>query len=170
MASLPDHAPDASLWPEVPEGGGDKRRSKFIASRFIPVRRRILGDSDEVDLHSLRRSFLTACETAMHGGGRLNGELIALLVGHKRDGLAFNLYSDWSRLGRRQMSGGLAERLGTLRAAMEDVIALGFAEDVKRALETTADARPDVVRVAPLFTRMPAAASGSPSRSILRGR
>lgn len=106
-----------------------------------------------MDFHSFRRSFLTACETAMHGGGRLNDQLIGLLAGHKRGALAFYLYSDWSRLGRRQMSGALAERLATSQAAVDDAVKLGMPLEVQSALEETANGRPAVVRVAPAFTR-----------------
>lgn len=153
LAGLPDRSPLASLWPEVPATGRDKRRSKIIANRFPAIRRRILGADDGADLHSFRRSFLTACETAMHSGGRINGELIALLAGHERKGLALNLYSDWARMGRAGFRGQLAERLKTLRAAVEDVVDLGFEEAVKVALRGTEGGRPGQVRTAPAFRR-----------------
>jgi len=88
LASLPKATGDTPLWPEVPAHGTDGRRSKTVATRFPPIRRRILGHSDEVDFHSFRRTFLTAAETAMHHGGRLSAELIGLLAGHKRGTLA----------------------------------------------------------------------------------
>jgi len=101
IAALADQAEDAPLWAEVPGVGADERRAKVLVSRFVPVRRRILGDDDGADLHSLRRSFMTACETAQYAGGRINPEIMALLVGHKRGTMALDLYSEWSRLGRR---------------------------------------------------------------------
>lgn len=154
IASIPTSDPAAPLWPEVPPQGRDKRRSKVIATRFGPIRTKLLGPSDEVDLHSFRRSFLTAAETALHHGGRLNAELIALIVGHKRGGLAFDLYSDWAKLGRRQeVDGRLAERLKVLAAAVDDVVAMGFEEGVRKVLEGTQGDRPGVVRVAPAFVR-----------------
>lgn len=153
LAGLPSLEREASLWPEVPATGKDLRRSKIIASRFPIVRRRILGEGEGVDWHSFRRSWITAAETAMHAHGRLNAELVALLVGHQRKGLAFTLYSDWARLGRGRLTGALRDRLGTLAAAIEDAVALGFDEDVKRALQETAGGRPPVLRMAPAFRR-----------------
>ena len=157
LATLPDTSPGAPLWPEVPAQGADGRRSKTIGTRFPPIRRRLLGPSDEVDFHSFRRTFLTACETAMHGGGRMNEALVSLFAGHKRTGLAFNLYSDWSRLGRPEMRDRLARELETLRDAMADVVDLGFPECVRKALAETADNRPAVVRTGPAFRRKGAA-------------
>ena len=153
LATLPDRSPDASLWPEVPETGRDRRRSKIIGNRFPAIRRRILGEDDGADFHSFRRSFLTAAETAMHSGGRVNSELVALLAGHERKDLAFNLYSDWSRMGRSGFRGQLGERLRTLREAVEDVVELGLEEAVKVALRETEGARPAVGRTAPAFRR-----------------
>lgn len=152
LASLPDPAADALLWPEVPGADGDDRRAKTLVSRFIPVRRRLLGPDDGADLHSLRRNFITACETAQHTGGRINSDLTALIVGHKRGTMALDLYSEWSRLGRR-ITGGLADKLATLRAAVDDAVALGLPADVLAALTETKDSRPPVKRVAPSFSR-----------------
>lgn len=153
LACLPDQAPEASLWPEVPPTGVDQRRSKIIANRYPVIRRRLLGDSDEVDFHSFRRSFLTAAETAMHNGGRLNEQLVLLLAGHKAEGLAFNLYSDWSRLGRVAMTGKLGDKLERLRDAVDDVVALGIGEDVRRVLGETVESRPPMLRLRPAFRR-----------------
>lgn len=155
LASLPDHAPGASLWPEVPPQGPDRRRSKPISTLYVPLRARILGESQEVDLHSFRRTLLTAAETALHNGGRINAELIPLLGGHKRSGLALSLYSDWNRIGRPAFKGALKGRLKTLQEAMEDVVAIGFDETIRVALAATADDRPGVKRVAPAFVRKP---------------
>ena len=153
LASLPDQAPDAPLWPEVPETGRDRRRSKIIGNRYPAIRRRILGEDDGTDFHSFRRSFMTAAETALHSGGRLNVELVALLAGHERKGLAFSLYSDWARMGRSGFRGQLGERLRTLREGVEDVVELGFEEAVKVALSETAEDRPALKRTAPAFQR-----------------
>lgn len=165
LACLPDHKPEASLWPEVPPTGVDQRRSKIIANRYPIIRRRLLGDSTEVDFHSFRRTFMTACETAMHSGGRLNDQIVALLVGHKRDALAFDLYSDWTRLGRVAMTGKLGEKLERLREAVDDVVSLGVAEDVRKVLEETADRRPAMLRVKPAFRR-----ALTLSQSLMSGR
>ena len=153
LATLPDQDPDASLWPEIPKGSGDEHRSKTISTRYVAIRRRLLGQSDELDFHSFRRSFSTAAETAMHRQGRLSRDLLALLTGHVRGTMALDLYSDWTRLGRRRMDGPLAGKLTTLREAMEDIVSLGLDPGVLKALEETASGRPVVVRVAPAFSR-----------------
>jgi integrase len=152
LASLPNADPEASLWPEIPAQGPDQKRSKKIASLFPVIRRRILGESDEVDFHYFRRTFMTAAETALHSGGRLNSEMVGLLVGHKRGNLAFDIYSDWARIGRR-MTSGLLLRLAKLQDAVDDIVELGFPPEVVAALAETADNRPPVVRTAPKFIR-----------------
>ena len=153
LASLPDQAVDAPLWPEVPGAGADERRAKTLSTRFIIVRRRLLGADDGADLHSLRRNFMTACETAQHAGGRISPEITALLVGHKRGSMALDLYSEWSRMGRRTIGGGMAEKLATLRDALDDAVDKGFPPDVLQALTETQGARPPTVRTKPAFSR-----------------
>ena len=155
LASLPNQAPDAPLWPEVPGVGADERRAKTLSTRFLAVRRRLLGPDDGADLHSLRRNFMTACETAQHAGGRINPELTALLVGHKRGTMAMDLYSEWSRMGRRGITGGLADKLATLRAAVDDAVGLGLPPGVLKALEDTKGDRPPMLRTRPAFLRKP---------------
>lgn len=151
-ASMPDTSPDASLWNELPTTA-DGRRGPKVTDRFIEARRRILGESDEVDFHSFRRNFSTALETAMHNGGRVNQETINLLMGQSRGSLALDLYSDWTRLGRGAMPGALRSALDTLRAAVDDMVTLGLDPAVVAALTETAGSRPPVVRTAPAFTR-----------------
>lgn len=144
LATLPDSAPAAPLWPELPPQGADKRRAKTISTRFLAIRQRLLPEAEGVDWHSFRRSFVTFCETAMHADGRLDADLIALLVGHARQGLALSLYSDWTRIGRPAMSGDLAAKLGTLREAVADAIDRGMPQEVRKVLEETAGGRPAV--------------------------
>jgi len=156
IATLEDRSSGASLWPEVAGATKTEKRGKTLSSRFVVVRRRILGEDDEVDLHSLRRSFMTAAETALHAGGRINPELLALIVGHKRGRMSLDLYSEWSRMGRQIVGGGMAGRLATLRAAVDDAVDQGLAPEVLKALEETRDARPAVVRTAIAFSRNPA--------------
>jgi integrase len=165
LAALPDTSPEASLWPEVPAQGDDARRTKTISTRFVAIRRRLLPKSAGVDLYSLRRSFMTASETAKNAGGRLDDGLIARLAGHGQGHLALDVYSDWSRLGRPELSGELLTRLATLTSAVDDVVALGFSEEVIKALAETSDFRPAVVRTAPAFSRM----SANLRRSDVRG-
>jgi len=153
LACLPDGPPDASLFPEVPIQGGDGSRTKTIATRFVPIRKRLLPTADGVDLYSLRRSFLTAAETAKNERGRLDDGLIARLAGHGQGHLALDVYSDWSRLGRPELTGELAGRLARVAEAVDDIVALGFSEEVRKALERTAGGRPTMVRTAPAFSR-----------------
>lgn len=154
LASLPNTAPEASLWPEVPAQGGDKSRAKTVTTRFPAIRRRLLPASAGVDLYSLRRSFQTAAETAKNANGRLDAGVIARLAGQRQGHLALDVYSDWSRLGRPQLSGELTGRLRTLADAVDDVVALGFSDEIRKALEDTAGSRPAVVRTAPAFSRL----------------
>lgn len=158
-ASMPDTSPEASLWGELPAVGPDERRGPKLTDRFIAARRRILGESDEVDFHSFRRSFATALETAMHSGGRVKQETISLLMGQQRGSLALDLYSDWTRLGRGVMPEALKGALDTLRAAVGDMVALGLDPEVRKALDETAAQRPPVIRTAPAFTRRKASRS-----------
>ena len=53
---------------------------------------------------------------------------------------------------RRDVEGGLAERLGRLRAAVDNVVELGFDDNVRMVLSGP-ERRPQVVRVAPAFKR-----------------
>lgn len=152
LASLEDHGPAALLFPEVAGSDRAEKPAKALSTRFVAARRRILGDDDTVDLHSLRRSWSTAAETAIYRGGRVTPDLQDRLFGHKTKRLAADLYSDWSRLGRR-MVGDMTRQVAILRGAAEDVIDLGLDAAVLAALEETRNNRPPVVRVALAFRR-----------------
>lgn len=160
LKTLEDCSPGASIWPEVAGATNAEKRAKTLSSRFVPVRRRILGEDDGTDMHSLRRAFMTAAETAHHAGGRVNPELIDLLVGHKRGRMSLDLYSEWSRMGR--MVGTMDAKLATLRAAVDDTVALGLALEVRQALEQTRGDRPAVIRVRTAFSRSNRQAQVSP--------
>lgn len=153
LAVLPDTAAAAPLWPEVPAQGEDKDRAKTISSRFIPLRRRILGDTDEADLYSFRRAFATAADTARAKGGRIDTEMTKLLMGHARGALAYDVYSDWGKMTAPALRATLATRLAPLRAALDDVVQLGLDEEVLTALAETANKRPPMVRFAPAQRR-----------------
>ena len=140
LAGLLDRSPSAPLWPEVPPGGADGRRSKLLCSRFVTARRRILGPSAEVDFHSLRRSFATSLETAMHGGGKINPALIASLMGHTRGSMALDLYSS-------------GPRAAPLRDAIDDMVAHGWPKVVLEAWQDTAEQRPRMVRTVPAYRK-----------------
>jgi integrase len=121
LAGLADRSTEAPLFPEVPIQGGDGSRTKTISTRFVVIRKRILPASEGVDLYSLRRSFLTAAETAKNARGRLDDGLIARLAGHGQGHLALDVYSDWSRLGRPELTGELAVRLARIAEAVDDM-------------------------------------------------
>jgi integrase len=153
LASLPDTTSSASLWPEVPPQGRDQNRAKPISTRFVAVRRRLLGDTAGLELYSFRRTFITAAETAMHSDRPITGQMLALLVGHTRGALAFDVYSEWSRLSKPALRSTLADRMETLRRAVDDIVTFGLGPAVVEALEATTANRPAVTRTAPAFLR-----------------
>ncbi len=149
LAALPDTAVSAPLWPEVPAQGEDKDRAKTISSRFIPLRRRILGEIDGVELYSFRRTFATAADTARMKGGRIDTEMTKLLMGHERGALAYDVYSDWGKMTAPALRATLATRLEPLRAALDDVVQLGMDKEVLAALAETTNNRPQMARFTP---------------------
>ncbi|GBQ35534.1 hypothetical protein AA11237_0998 [Acidocella aminolytica 101 = DSM 11237] len=149
LAALPDTASSAPLWPEVPAQGADKDRAKTISSRFIPLRRRILGDIDAVELYSFRRTFATAADTARMKGGQIDTEMTKLLMGHERGALAYDVYSDWGKMTAPALRATVATRLAPLRTALDDVVRLGLDEEVLTALAETANSRPPMARFEP---------------------
>lgn len=151
LASLPDTSPAAPLWPEIPPQGPDQNRAKPISTRFVAVRRRLLPGATGVDLYSFRRTFITAAETASHHGRPVTQPMIALLAGHARGSLAFDVYSEWSRLSNPALRASLADRMGPLRSAVDDTVAFGLGPAVLAALEATAANRPAMIRTAPAF-------------------
>jgi len=153
LASLHDTSPTAPLWPEIPPQGKDQNRAKLVSTRFVAVRRRILVGATGVDLYSFRRTFITAAETAMHMGRPITDQMIALLAGHARGTLAFDVYSEWSRLSAPALRASLAERMAPLRQAVDDIVGYGLGPDVVEALEATAANRPAMLRTAPAFQR-----------------
>lgn len=128
---------DAPLWPEIPVLRLTGSRGNKLSDRFRMARTRILPDATGVDFHSLRRSYATALEAAMHRGGRINPTVVASLMGHQRGTLALDLYS------------GGAEFIA-LRNAVDDMATLGLAAPVQEALALTMDQRPRMVRRAPV--------------------
>jgi integrase len=99
IASLVKHMRESStdgwLVPGLSASGADEKRSHSLSTRYRRWLDR-LGLPKQVDAHSLRRSFHQRCEDA-----GLSGHTIDLLVGRKRKGLTFGLYSrgpDWQRL------------------------------------------------------------------------
>jgi hypothetical protein len=136
LAELPDTAPDAPLWPELPVtsltgGGGGK-----LSDRFRLARARLLPDAENVDFHSLRRSYTTLLEAGMNAGGRINPAVISTLMGQARGTLALDRYS----------AGASRE---VLCNAVADLETLGLRPQVRSALAKTVGQRPKMVRFAP---------------------
>ena len=153
LADLTDTSADAPLWPEIPPQGKDRGRATVMTTRFAPIHKRLFGNAKGIQLYSFRRTFISAAETAMHRGGPVTPEMIALLVGHKRGTMAFDVYSDWTRLATPALRPNLMERLAPLQAAVDSVVSLGMGGDVLAALDATTDNRTPMLRVAPAFRR-----------------
>ncbi|HVY16077.1 MAG TPA: tyrosine-type recombinase/integrase [Rhodopila sp.] len=140
LANLPDTSPEAPLWPELPTLKLTNSRGGKLSDRFRLARDTLLPDAIGVDFHSLRRSYVTALETAMNAGGRINPAIIASLMGHARSTMALEVYS----------SGATPEALANAVADLEEK---GFPAEVEKALEETAGDRPPMTRFAPVKNR-----------------
>jgi integrase len=136
LADLPDTTPDAPLWPELPVLLLTDSRGGKLSDRFGTARRRLLPGAVGVDMHSLRRSYATLLEAAMHAGGRVNPTLISTLMGQTRGTMALDLYSSGASL-------------PALSDAVADMEAMGLPEVVLKALAETAAERPSMARYAP---------------------
>jgi integrase len=93
-----EEAQDGQLFPELKPGGPDKKRSWYTSKRLTLYRRRVLGDNDTVDFHSLRRDFATYLERAQGVTLAVNPSVIAELMGHEKSTLALSAYSGGLRL------------------------------------------------------------------------
>jgi integrase len=81
---MPDVSPDAPLWPELPITRLTGSRGGKLSDVFRMARPRLLPEADNVDMHSLRRSYATLLESAMNAGGRVSPTVIASLMGQAR--------------------------------------------------------------------------------------
>ena len=136
VAALPTNNPQPSdpLFPELPPGGKDRKRSHKASSRFTTFRRSVLGEDDTVDFHSLRRTFLAATGRAYAAGSSACNPIVeASLVGHQAPTLASSVYA------------GPTDMV-TRRKAVAEAVALGMPEEVRKALEETQDKRPGMMR------------------------
>lgn len=100
------------LFPELKPGGPDSKRSWYTSKTFTRFRRKVLGDSDQVDYHSLRRSFATYLAHATTKTHKVNPQVIAELMGHTKGTLALQTYAGKMHL----------EHLRDALEAMESVI------------------------------------------------
>jgi integrase len=151
LADLPDTTPDAPLWPELPITRLTESRGGKLSDKFRKARQRLLSEVAGVDMHSLRRSYATLLEAAMHAGGRVNPTLISTLMGQTRGTMALDLYSSGASL-------------PALAAAVSDMETLGLPEVVLKALAETAAERPSMARFAPRPS--PEDRPGAPRRGV----
>lgn len=86
-------AGDAPLFPELPPGGPDKKRSWVFSKRFGDFRKAVLGEDDPHDYHDLRGTFMTYFATAAANGATACTNLLRdRLVGHVSQALGDNTY------------------------------------------------------------------------------
>ena len=134
LAGIADNKqPEAPLFPDLPVGGPDKKRSWKFSPKYSEWRQSILGVSREVDFHSLRRCFATFWEHAQANGGAACTDLVRKdVMGHARQDVT---------------AGYVGRNLGwdTYTRGIEAMVALGLPDEVRRqALEDTKDSRPPV--------------------------
>lgn len=79
---------DGYLIPGLLRGGPDKKRSWYVGKRFGLVIRRLGIDDPKLDYHAFRKTVVTQLE-----GAGVPESTISLLVGHKRQGITFDIYS-----------------------------------------------------------------------------
>lgn len=87
------NAVNGALFPELEPKGPDEKRSSYVTKRFTEFRRKVLGLSDTVDFHSLRRTAATYLEHASTVSLGVNPQVIAQLMGHAKGSLALSTYS-----------------------------------------------------------------------------
>jgi integrase len=154
LASLPDHTPDAPLWPEIPFLGLTNSRGGKLSDRFRKAKERLLPKAEGVDMHSLRRSYATMLEAAMNAGGKsVTGPIIATLMGHARGTMALDRYS----------SGPVWK---AAQAAVADLETLGIPAEVATALAETQGQRPAMVRLAPATGITTAPTKAAPTKRV----
>lgn len=84
-------------WPRAKEQGSNRERSFKTSNAFTLYRRKcgvddvVVGNRrSKVNFHSFRRWFITEAERVSNG----NKDLVAAIVGHSRNSITFDLYSD----------------------------------------------------------------------------
>ncbi len=116
-------AVDDELFPELPPQGPDQKKSWYTSKRFTVFRRRVLGQDDTVDFHSLRRNFATYLDRAQGITQAVHPGIIAELMGHEKGSLALSLYS----------GGYLVDQLRKAIDTLSDVMELDVLEAVAAA-------------------------------------
>lgn len=88
VAQLAATSTDGFLIPGLLRGGPDKKRSWYVGKRFGQVIRKLGVTDRALDFHALRGTVITQME-----GAGVPESTIQLIVGHKRQGMTFGVYS-----------------------------------------------------------------------------
>ena len=129
----PGDDPNAPLFPELPPGGPDGKRSWRFSKKFTEFREAVLGPDKTVDFHSLRRTFSTYMALARAAGvSAATQDVQDDLMGHKRQALSGNTYT--------------AKDLGWANyvKAIDGMVEHGMPAVVRQALQETLNARPEL--------------------------
>lgn len=86
---LANTSPDGYLIPGLLRGGPDNKRAWYVGKRFGRAIRQIGVSDPALDFHALRGTVITQLEAA-----GVPESTIQLIVGHKRQGMTFGVYSD----------------------------------------------------------------------------
>ncbi|KON63925.1 phage integrase family protein [Komagataeibacter europaeus] len=118
----PNGKANAPLFPELPPGGPDRKRSWTFSKRFTTFRRAVLGEDDPHTFHNLRGTFMTYfAEAAAKGANACTPLIRDRLVGHVPQALGDNTYV--GALGR-----------GSYERAILGMVEMGMPEAVRLAL------------------------------------
>ena len=85
---LVESTPDGYLIPGLLRGGPDRKRAWYVGKRFGRVIRKLGITDPALDFHALRGTVITQLE-----GAGVPESTIQLIVGHKRQGMTFGVYS-----------------------------------------------------------------------------
>ncbi len=95
---IANKSPEEFLFDELPAATATRPRSAAASQAFTRYRRDVgvgagAGEKSKHDFHSFRRWFVTKAD---HAG--FSEHIVACVVGHKREGITFKLYSDGSSI------------------------------------------------------------------------
>ncbi|MGY0557091.1 DUF6538 domain-containing protein [Lysobacter sp. A421] len=89
VAQLAATSTDGFLIPGLLRGGSDAKRAWYVGKRFGQLIRRLGVTDRALDFHAFRGTVITQME-----GAGIPESTIQLIVGHKRQGMTFGVYSD----------------------------------------------------------------------------
>jgi len=88
ITELRQSSRDGYLIPKLLPGGLDNKRGHYLSKRFGDWRKDALAEAVGITFHSLRNTFMTACEN--EGAPK---DSVKLIVGHSRSDITYGLYS-----------------------------------------------------------------------------